>query len=383
MESFARSKKPRASISAPPGGEGGQSVAQKPDSREVGAFQVLAFDFFPSPRPGSEDFDLAAGKPAEKDPAPSRFWRSLVRIVGKNRLGMKTKSSSLSHEILAENLEPWSYPLVDLSEKKISGKKWTSTIKALLFGRSKKTKESPFDSSLNTSKESISPSAVCPGRSSGESSSTSYITADGFSSPNSDKPRSSSQQSSSTSTPNLMACKETCRVSRETSLIVARSISRLSCRHDRDDLLDTIESVPLLETPRSSAMSSPASSTTSSKRSSRISPRISPSRCHEKPMRRSSAVLERRMPSSPSAMKLRAAAANEKKNSPAPLGNVAIVKQSEDPFRDFQDSMIEMIKAKNIKGDRELVNLLNCYLSLNAPKLHPTIIDAFAKVCPH
>ncbi|EFJ15553.1 hypothetical protein SELMODRAFT_117843 [Selaginella moellendorffii] len=82
-------------------------------------------------------------------------------------------------------------------------------------------------------------------------------------------------------------------------------------------------------------------------------------------------------------MKLRAAAANEKKNSPAPLGNVAIVKQSEDPFRDFQDSMIEMIKAKNIKSDRELVNLLNCYLSLNAPKLHPTIIDAFAKVCPH
>ncbi|CAO2840079.1 unnamed protein product [Amaranthus hypochondriacus] len=58
----------------------------------------------------------------------------------------------------------------------------------------------------------------------------------------------------------------------------------------------------------------------------------------------------------------------------------AIVKSSLDPCRDFKDSMMEMIMENNIKGFKDLEELLACYLSLNCKEYHPVIVDAFEQI---
>ncbi|KAG0484955.1 hypothetical protein HPP92_009036 [Vanilla planifolia] len=58
----------------------------------------------------------------------------------------------------------------------------------------------------------------------------------------------------------------------------------------------------------------------------------------------------------------------------------AVVKQSNDPYGDFRNSMAEMIMEKRLFGARELASLLVSYLSLNRTQLHPIIIEAFSEL---
>ncbi|KAJ4875227.1 Transcription repressor OFP3 [Raphanus sativus] len=61
----------------------------------------------------------------------------------------------------------------------------------------------------------------------------------------------------------------------------------------------------------------------------------------------------------------------------------AIVLTSVDPERDFRESMVEMIVVNKIKEQKDLEDLLACYLSLNSSEYHDTIIKAFEKTWFH
>nr|XP_016468629.1 PREDICTED: transcription repressor OFP5-like [Nicotiana tabacum] len=58
----------------------------------------------------------------------------------------------------------------------------------------------------------------------------------------------------------------------------------------------------------------------------------------------------------------------------------AVVKSSFDPFRDFRESMLEMITQRGIKNSEELEELLACYLTLNCDEYHDLIIKVFRQV---
>ncbi|CAI8618708.1 unnamed protein product [Vicia faba] len=62
------------------------------------------------------------------------------------------------------------------------------------------------------------------------------------------------------------------------------------------------------------------------------------------------------------------------------LDSFAVVKRSLDPQQDFRDSMIEMIKEKQISEPEEMEELLACYLSLNSNEYHDLIIKVFRQV---
>ncbi|CAK8578599.1 unnamed protein product [Lathyrus sativus] len=62
------------------------------------------------------------------------------------------------------------------------------------------------------------------------------------------------------------------------------------------------------------------------------------------------------------------------------LDSFAVVKCSLDPQQDFRDSMIEMIKEKQISQPEEMEKLLACYLSLNSNEYHDLIIKVFRQV---
>ncbi|GFY94019.1 ovate family protein 8 [Actinidia rufa] len=59
----------------------------------------------------------------------------------------------------------------------------------------------------------------------------------------------------------------------------------------------------------------------------------------------------------------------------------AVVKKSEDPYKDFKRSMVEMILEKQMFEERELEQLLQCFLSLNSRHHHGVIVQAFAEIC--
>jgi uncharacterized protein (TIGR01568 family) len=59
---------------------------------------------------------------------------------------------------------------------------------------------------------------------------------------------------------------------------------------------------------------------------------------------------------------------------------LAVVKRSRDPYGDFRESMVEMIVGRQVFGAPELERLLESYLSLNAPRLHPVILQAFSDI---
>nr|AGT16627.1 hypothetical protein SHCRBa_023_I14_F_100 [Saccharum hybrid cultivar R570] len=59
---------------------------------------------------------------------------------------------------------------------------------------------------------------------------------------------------------------------------------------------------------------------------------------------------------------------------------LAVVKRSRDPYSDFRESMVEMIMGRQVFGAAELERLLRSYLSLNAPRFHPVILQAFSDV---
>ncbi|EXB59123.1 hypothetical protein L484_014618 [Morus notabilis] len=58
----------------------------------------------------------------------------------------------------------------------------------------------------------------------------------------------------------------------------------------------------------------------------------------------------------------------------------AVVKRSEDPYEDFKRSMMEMILEKQMFDDKDLEQLLHCFLSLNSKHHHGAIVRAFIEI---
>jgi uncharacterized protein (TIGR01568 family) len=58
----------------------------------------------------------------------------------------------------------------------------------------------------------------------------------------------------------------------------------------------------------------------------------------------------------------------------------AVVKRSRDPYADFRSSMVEMIVGRQLLGAPDMERLLRSYLSLNAPRHHPVILQAFSDI---
>ncbi|XP_022774144.1 transcription repressor OFP7-like [Durio zibethinus] len=58
----------------------------------------------------------------------------------------------------------------------------------------------------------------------------------------------------------------------------------------------------------------------------------------------------------------------------------AVVKKSEDPYEDFKKSMMEMILQKQMFEDKDLEQLLHCFLSLNSRHHHGIIVQAFVEI---
>lgn len=58
----------------------------------------------------------------------------------------------------------------------------------------------------------------------------------------------------------------------------------------------------------------------------------------------------------------------------------AIVKKSEDPYEDFKSSMMDMIFEKQMFEEKELEQLLQCFLSLNSRHYHGIIVEAFSEI---
>ncbi|XP_019239959.1 PREDICTED: transcription repressor OFP6-like [Nicotiana attenuata] len=60
--------------------------------------------------------------------------------------------------------------------------------------------------------------------------------------------------------------------------------------------------------------------------------------------------------------------------------SVAVEKDSDDPYVDFRQSMLQMILEKEIYSKDELRELLNCFLQLNSPYYHGVIVRAFTEI---
>lgn len=60
--------------------------------------------------------------------------------------------------------------------------------------------------------------------------------------------------------------------------------------------------------------------------------------------------------------------------------SVAVEKESDDPYLDFRHSMLQMILEKEIYSKDELKHLLDCFLQLNSPYYHRTIVRAFTDI---
>lgn len=60
--------------------------------------------------------------------------------------------------------------------------------------------------------------------------------------------------------------------------------------------------------------------------------------------------------------------------------SVAIVKDSDNPYHDFRQSMLQMILEKEIYSKDDLQELLNCFLDLNSPAHHEIIVKAFTEI---
>ncbi|XP_057479335.1 transcription repressor OFP6-like [Actinidia eriantha] len=68
--------------------------------------------------------------------------------------------------------------------------------------------------------------------------------------------------------------------------------------------------------------------------------------------------------------------------SPCPKisNSVAVVKESDDPYQDFRQSMLQMILETEIYSKDDLQELLNCFLQLNSPCHHEIIVQAFTEI---
>lgn len=68
--------------------------------------------------------------------------------------------------------------------------------------------------------------------------------------------------------------------------------------------------------------------------------------------------------------------------SPCPkiVDSIAVVKDSDDPYRDFRHSMLQMIKEKQLYSKDDLQELLQCLLELNSRCHHDAIVKAFMEI---
>lgn len=60
--------------------------------------------------------------------------------------------------------------------------------------------------------------------------------------------------------------------------------------------------------------------------------------------------------------------------------SVAVEKDSDDPYLDFRQSMLQMILENEIYSKDDLKELLNCFLQLNSPYYHGIIVRAFTEI---
>ncbi|KAH7440950.1 hypothetical protein KP509_03G017400 [Ceratopteris richardii] len=56
------------------------------------------------------------------------------------------------------------------------------------------------------------------------------------------------------------------------------------------------------------------------------------------------------------------------------------MKCSYDPGQDFKQSMLDMIYEKELNSSQDMVDLLQCYLTLNHPRYHDIIVKVFTDV---
>ncbi|GFY81672.1 ovate family protein 1 [Actinidia rufa] len=63
-----------------------------------------------------------------------------------------------------------------------------------------------------------------------------------------------------------------------------------------------------------------------------------------------------------------------------PVGELRGGEDISGPTEDFKESMVEMIFENNIKGSKDLEDLLACYLQLNSDEYHGIIIKAFKQI---
>ncbi|GAA0152078.1 hypothetical protein LIER_37416 [Lithospermum erythrorhizon] len=61
--------------------------------------------------------------------------------------------------------------------------------------------------------------------------------------------------------------------------------------------------------------------------------------------------------------------------------SMAVEKDSDDPYLDFRQSMLQMIIEREIHTKDDLKELLNCFLQLNSPYYHGVIVRAFMEIC--
>lgn len=57
--------------------------------------------------------------------------------------------------------------------------------------------------------------------------------------------------------------------------------------------------------------------------------------------------------------------------------SIAVVVASTDPYKDFRESIVEMIVGTDMRGAEALRDLLDCYLSLNSREYHGVITEVF------
>ncbi|CAN0916887.1 Transcription repressor OFP6 [Linum grandiflorum] len=75
---------------------------------------------------------------------------------------------------------------------------------------------------------------------------------------------------------------------------------------------------------------------------------------------------------------------NRKWRSGSVIGSsIAVVKDSEDPYIDFRDSMMRMVEEKGIYSRSGLEELLKRFLELNSPCYHAVIVRAFTQIWNH
>lgn len=60
--------------------------------------------------------------------------------------------------------------------------------------------------------------------------------------------------------------------------------------------------------------------------------------------------------------------------------SLAVVKDSDDPYGDFRQSMLQMILERDIHSKDDLQELLNCFLQLNSTDHHQLIVRAFMEI---